>query len=88
VAGRYNFGEPWGRFEVCEEDGVLRAYTGEDGTDAGRLAWLDDRTFVLETDTGAWSGGRFQLDEAGAAIAVQQGMRWKVRESAPDRFPS
>ena len=81
VEGLYTSGEPWGRFEVREEDGVLRAYTGEDGTLAGRLAWLDDRTFVLETDEGAWSGGRFHLNEAGEAIAAQQGMRWKVRQS-------
>lgn len=87
VAGLYTSGEPWGRFEVREEDGVLRAYTGEDGTLAGRLAWLDDRTFVLETDAGAWSGGRFHLNETGEAIAAQQGMRWYVREAASDSTP-
>ena len=50
------------------------------GTDPGRLAWLDEREFVLVTGAGAWAGGRVHRDADGAVRAVQQGMRWYVRE--------
>lgn len=79
VAGVYLSGEPWGRMEVREEDGALEAFTGEDGSHAGRIAWLDRRTFVLATNEGAWAGGRFHFGDDGEAYAVQQGMRLYVR---------
>lgn len=91
-AGVYGSGEPWGRLElrrVDPDDGAaprLRAFTGEDAVDSGRLARLPNDEFLLVGDAGAWDGGRFHRDADGHVVAMQYGLRWYDRwEDAPDR---
>lgn len=88
LAGVYGSGEPWGRLELrwVTPDGrpeELRAFTGEDADDAGRLAPLADDEFVLVGEAGAWDGGRFHRNDAGHVVAMQYGLRWYDRWEDP-----
>lgn len=96
IAGVYSSGEPWGRLELRVEPALeeaggaggrweLQAYSGEDATPVGRLAWLTDddaepHEFVLVTEENgreaAWDAGRFHVGADGEFVAVQHSLRW------------